>query len=275
MITGEKKDCDWVGQDLSRCSTYKEARYNCPSICGRCPPAYPSMSPTATFFPSGSPSEEPSISTRPSTIRPLVDVKATIQLQLGPVDGSTMSELNKKLFQDTINAWLKTTDRMKPKLVSVETKITNQIVRKLNRRKRSLRRNLLDSGDYVLFFDLIVNAQFQPIGAVGQPGSITNAEEANLQVTISTLFSDPNTNDTLIVALTNNTSSAADYFIDMLEVTYSRNDPNSIGIPVENDGDEDLSFWTNNRILILAGAIGAAAILVLIVSLFVFGKSRR
>lgn len=194
---------------------------------------------------------------------------------MGPVIGSTMSEQNKKLLQDTLEAWFSTI-KSKPEFFNIQTTILNQNLRQLtNTQQRALRRQLLESGDYILLFDLFVTGQFKPIGVAGQPGSITTAAEANVEGKLKTLFSNSTNSDALILALTNNTSSAADYFSALSEIAFTNNDPNSIGTPVEKGDNGFLSFWDNNRIIIVASAAGGGLILILIVSLFVFGKSRR
>ena len=235
----------------------------------------PSTSPSTIISEKPSESLSPSLSAVPTTLRSLVDVNATIPLKMGPVVGSIMSERNKKLLEDTLGAWFSDI-KSRPKFENIKTSVLNQNLRQFTEtRQRALRRQLLESGDYVLLFDLFVTGQFKPIGAAGQPDSITTAAEADVEGKLKALFSDSTNSDTLILALTNNTSSAADYFSAVSEIAFTSNDPNSIGTPVEKGDDGDLSFWDNNRIIIVASAAGGGLIFILIISLFVFGKSRR
>ncbi len=273
----------------NRCSKSPKGRHNCPLTCGLCPTQFPSLSPSVSNSPSAQlsdiPSASPSVisegpsaspSMAPTPLRSRVAVSATIPIQMGPVDGNIMAERNIKLLQDTLRAWLIDVN-FTPTLRNIRAKINNQNVTTVPGRRKELRRQLLNAGDYILLFDLEVKGNFQPQGAADQPGSVINAVDYDLENKLKPLFNNSTNSQSIITALTSDTSSAVDYFSEISTISSPKNDPNPIDSTRENETNngESPPFWTNNTILILAGTISGCAILGAIALLFIYGKGRR
>ncbi len=268
-LSNNPKNCEWAGSNSKlkerRCSFSGVARL-CRKTCGVC-------TETPTTIPSAAPSWKPTPTRAP------VEVEATISMKLGPVNGEVMTEANQKLLEDTINAslnerFVSTT----PKIEIVKTTTKNQVVKQVSRRLSSIRkRTLQQTENLVLFFDLIVEGNFEPIGAAGDENSFTTAGDVQFDEQLETFFGNSTYSERLIEALTDNTSSASEYFQGINEIVYTTIDPNSYKNPNNGGGDGSggiTSFFTNNVIIIAISAVSACVIIILLVGMYMYTKRR-
>merc|ERR1712038_724882 len=180
-----------------------------------------------------------------------------------------------ELLGDTIDATLTEYFSLAtPKIENIKTTVSNQAVKVISRRVLSLRgRNLDESENLFLFFDLGVSAEFEPTG------SYTTAEDVAFGDTLVTFFGFSSTSSTLIEAL-NNTSSAAEYFKGIDELIYTDADRNAY--PNHNEGggnngiiNDIVSFFTNNVMIITIASVSVCAVIILIVGVYMIKKRRR
>jgi len=141
------------------------------------------------------------------------------------------------------------------------------------------KRNLDESTNLFLFFDLGVVGDFKPIGAASDANSFTTPDDVGFSDQLATFFSNPTTSSSLIEALTNNTSFAAEYFKGINEIVYSTVDLNVLPNPNEGNGENGgggiTSFFTNNVMIITIATVSACAVIILMVGIYMVKKRRR
>ena len=289
-ISGEK-DCAWVESNHARCYFMTQTRSHCPHICGECPYAIPSMSPTRiTFSPTSSPKKSPTKSPKKSptksptkaptkaptksptkiptavpTASPPVRTSSDIQIEMTSATGELMNEENILLLENTLNELLlKDEDILFNNIVCV---VQNQEIKETSRKLFKKDRIMLqDTSEYILLVDINVSAEFQPIGEEGTLDAIATEEDAKVEERLEAYFSSEENSDAIITALRDDSTSASDYFSDINNVA-------TIAASSTND-DQDSSDSTSgdNTLVISLSTASACVAIIVIVSLFIYKR---